>query len=299
MPPSDSEACRPDALLALRVLAEQAARAGGLVARQKFGHPCTVRRKPDGSEVTDVDEAAQAAVLACLRAARPQDAVIAEEGLADGGAGAATRAPVGRPPGAPAPDAGTGFCWIIDPLDGTRNYVQRIPLYTCSVAVAYRGDPAAGALYDPERDEMYSVSQDGPVLLNGEAILPVRPGRPSDSALGRPLVGIPSSLRGPAYALVRGWGPRVIVRNLGSAALHLAMVAVGQLQAAVMSDTRVWDIAAGGLMVMAAGGLLTALDGRPVFPVDLARYAGEPIACLASHDPQTHALLLPGTAELP
>ena len=92
---------------------------------------------------------------------------------------------------------------------------------------------------------------------------------------------------------MQGWRSRVVVRNLGATALHLAMVAAGQLQAALISDSRLWDIAAAWLMVTATGGVMTALDGAPILPLDVSRYANGAIPSLAAADPPTHARLLP------
>jgi myo-inositol-1(or 4)-monophosphatase len=283
MPAHGTAPTQPDFLRDLRLLAEGAARAGGAVARAAFGGALSVRCKSDGSEVTDADEAAQAAVIACLDAQRPGDALLAEETLA--GAEQARR---------PTP-ANNVVSWIIDPIDGTRNYVRGVPLYAVSVAAMFGGLPRAGAIYVPDRDDMYSASEPEGVLLNGQPIPPPRPLTAAPGRPAKPLVGIPSSLHGAAYDLMQSWIPRVIVRNLGSTAMHLAMVAAGQLQAALSADGRLWDIAAGWLLVKCAGGRTTGLGGGDVFPIDLATYAGEPIPTVAAHDAALHARLLAGT----
>jgi myo-inositol-1(or 4)-monophosphatase len=291
-------------LPALRELAERAARAGGVVARERFRGDNAVRRKPDGSDVTDADEAAQAAVLACLREARPDDGVIAEE-------------TVGCVPDAPSvngvPDApvrtNDRLCWIIDPLDGTRNYISGVPIYACTIAAMLGGYPIVGVTYDPEREEMYSASRAEGFLIDGRpvgavaagaspaAVASAPRGRRSPPAAPpefrrKPLAGIPSSLQGSAYELLQGWRRRVVVRNLGSTALHLALVAAGHLQASLTSDTKLWDIAAGWLMVTVAGGVMTRIDGSPIFPLDVATYSDQAIATLAVTDAQTHARLV-------
>jgi myo-inositol-1(or 4)-monophosphatase len=266
----------------LRLLAEQAARAGGQVAREGFERPYKLWRKADGTVVTEVDEAAQQAVLACLRAARGHDAVIAEEQLA------------GQPPDLPAGNGGR-LCWVIDPLDGTRNYVAGVPIYTCSVAVMADGAPIAGAIHDPERAELYSASRGEGLFRNGG---PVPAGsaaaRWARAGLRKPLAGIPSALTGTAYRVVQSWRRRVIVRNLGVTSLHLALVALGRLQACLVADSKLWDIAAGWLMIELAGGVMTTFDDEPLFPRDVSAYAGEAIPSLASCDRQVHERLLPG-----
>ena len=267
-------------LRSLRELAEHAARAGGDVARQCFHAAYAIRHKADGSEVTEADEAAQAAVIAALRARRPHDALIAEESLED-------------VPGAAAP-ADDVLCWIIDPIDGTRNYVRGIPLYAVAVAAMFGGYPVAAAIYIPDRDDMYSASRAEGFLVNGTAPTARAVKADTSGRARKPLAGIPSSFHGAAHGVMQDWMSRVVVRNLGSTATHLAMVAAGQFQAALVSGSRLWDIAAGWLLIDLTGGVMTTLDGRPVFPFNVAAYAGEPITSLAACDPQMHARLLPG-----
>jgi len=281
MPGDRNQPLGPQLRQKLRKLAERAACAGGAVARRSFGNRHRTRRKSDGSEVTEADRAAQEAIVACLRAARPDDDVIAEEGLSWIRPRRRTLRSRLR---ADAQDP--AICWVVDPLDGTRNFIAGIPLYAVSVAALCGGIPVAGAVYLPEREEMYSSAGDK-VLRNGRP-LPLRRRRPSE----RYLVGIPSALDRQALAVVRSWPRRVVLRNLGVTSLHLAMVAARQLEAALISDSRLWDIAAGWLLVRAAGGVMTRLDGRSIFPVNLARYAGEPIPSLACCTVVKHRALL-------
>jgi myo-inositol-1(or 4)-monophosphatase len=272
----------PQLRQSLRKLAEQAARAGGAVARQSFGSRHQTRRKSDGSEVTEADRAAQEAIVACLRAARPDDDLIAEEGPS----GIRPRRRT-TPRSRPRTDAtGPALCWVVDPLDGTRNFIAGIPLYAVSVAALCDGVPVAGAVYLPEREEMFSSAGDQ-VLCNGRPLFPRRR-RPGS----RCLVGIPSSLDRQALTVMRGWPAGLVLRNLGVTSLHLAMVAARQIEAALISDSRLWDIAAGWLLVRAAGGVMTRLDGRDIFPIDVTRYRAEPIPSLASSGKRIHRMLL-------
>ncbi len=267
---------RPDAtgggqLELLRRLCEQAARAGGEVARQLFATDLKVRFKADRSEVCDADEAAQAAILAALRAQRPSDAFLAEETL-----------PVSDRQGVlpqPAPDR---VCWIIDPVDGTRNFVRGIPLWACSVAAMLAGMPVAGAIYDPHRDRLYSADRDSGLLVNGRAWTRAPHGRSAPGGGSRrPIVGLPSTPRGPVAAIAHRWLDRCICRCLGSTALHLAMVATGELNGALTDNSHLWDLAAGWVLIRAAGGEMTSPAGDPLFPVDLAVYRGEELPALA------------------
>jgi len=263
---------------ALRLLAEEAARTGGQVARGYFRSELTVRLKDDRSEVSDADDAAQAAVVACIRAMRPRDAFIAEETL-----------PLLAEQTPPTNDA---FCWVIDPIDGTRNFVRGIPVYVCSVAVMRGGTPLAGALYDPERDTLYSASRDEGLFVNG------RPHPPELDAAARarrvhprPVVAIPSSPVGPMAARAHAWLDRYICRNLGTTALHLGLVATGELDGALADNCRLWDIAAGWVLLTAAGRVMTDPAGAPLFPLDVGRYHGEELPAIAA-SADFHAQLL-------
>jgi myo-inositol-1(or 4)-monophosphatase len=268
------------ALGSLRQLAEEAARAGGQAARLRFRTDLDVRLKADRSEVTDADEAAQAAVLACIRARRPADACIAEEAL----------------PGSPSGPSPTNdaLCWVIDPIDGTRNFVRGIPLYVCSVAAMLDGLPLVGAIYDPQRELLYSASRRETLLVNGK---PQPVGRGTQcQRLGpnpKPVVAIPSQPAGAVGPLAHAWLDRFVCRNLGSTALHLAMVATGELDAMLADNCRLWDLAAGCVLVTASGGKLTSPGGKPVFPLVVERYRGEELPVLATSALAQDRVLLP------
>lgn len=272
----------------LRLLAEQAARAGGAVARASFGRVGRVRRKADRSEVTDADEAAQRAVFAAIRSRRPDDAFIGEESLTP-----ETRRDE-HDQSDPRPDENRDaeLCWVVDPIDGTRNYVRGIPLYCCSVAVMTEGRPIAGAIYDPTRDVMYSGDEKHGARVDDQVVAFAADGpeRVPGSAQ-TPIVAIPSTRHREAHEIVHDWVDRLVVRNLGSTALHLALLAAGRLDGVLATNCRLWDIAAGALLVTAAGGVITSPYGQPLFPIDVTRYAGEDIPCLGAHR-DLHARLI-------
>jgi myo-inositol-1(or 4)-monophosphatase len=268
MPPADPGPTDADVFCDLRMLAETAARVGGRVARQYFRTDLAVRLKADRSEVSAADEAAQAAIVTCIRAQRPPDTFLAEEALGD----------------APGPVAGdsTNACWVIDPIDGTRNFVRGVPLYAVSVAAMIAGVPVVGAIYEPERDALYSASTGGPLLVNGAA-QPARAARPAHAGQNaRPLVAIPSRPTGSVARIAHDWLTRFICRNLGCTALHLAFVARGEFDALVADNPRLWDIAAGAVLISSAGKLMTSPAGAPLFPLDPGTYAGEEIPVLAA-----------------
>ena len=291
MPPFYFSPDDHDQLSTIRDLAEQAARAGGKVAREAFHSDLSVRCKADGSEVSDADESAQTEIIACIRAQRPDDSFITEESNEGSRVSARAAASSLETPPTPSNDR---LCWIIDPIDGTRNYIRGVPLYSVSVGVMFGGFPIAGAIYVPETNEMYSVGGLDGASCNDRLLTPATVTEAQNRGCSsKPLVGIPSSLQGLAYGVFHNWVARVVARNLGSTAMHLALVAAGRFQATLISDSRLWDIAAGWLLVKAAGGLMTTLDGEPIFPLDVAQYTDESIPSLAACNRQTYAQLLP------
>jgi myo-inositol-1(or 4)-monophosphatase len=252
----------------LRTLAERAARAGGAVARDAFAQPPGVRLKADASVVTDADIAAQAAVVRIIRAARPQDWCIGEEGPIEGGGG------------------GGGFAWLIDPIDGTRNFVRGSPAFACSVGVLRAGLPVAGAIYEPQRDTMYSAHLGGGLRVNGQVRDADLAERGPSGPPGELVVSLPSSATPAVGALMHACVDRWVIRNVGSAALHLAMVATGELDAALLATCKLWDLAAGAALLAAGGGAFLALDGQPLFPIDVQRRAAEELPSVAGRTPE-------------
>lgn len=287
----------------LRELAESAARLGGTVARQSFGRPGPISLKADRSEVTEIDLAAERAIIAHIRQRRPDDRFVAEEATERRGHQATQ-------PRTPKGNAATGaqlagdtdrrstipnrqsVCWVIDPIDGTRNYIRDVPVFTCCVAAMRAGFPIAGAIYDPIRDVMYSADAANGTYVNGR-ILPIEE---VDQLRARRrtrklIVAIPSARHRHVQAVVRTVFGRHVVRNFGSTALHLAMVATGRFDAAVTSNSRLWDLAAGWLIITQAGGVMTRLNGRPLFPLDVRKYRSGELPSLAGGR-RAHATLL-------
>ncbi len=279
-----SPAGRPEPLPAaaaeaLRRLAESAARVGGAVAREAFGRTQVVSLKGDRSEVTEIDIAAQRAIVAHLRAQRPDDAFVGEESAeADSG------------PSAAPPDS--EIWWIIDPIDGTRNYIRGVPSFSCSVAAMRGGVPVAGAVYEPIADLMYTAALGGGARINGRpAAVHGCDADPPAAPPDKLLVAVPSARREATRRLVSLVVERHVVRNYGSVALHLAMVAAGQLDAAAAGNPKLWDIAAGLLLVTEAGGVVTAPDGAAILPLDPAAGVGRELPVLAGSR-AAHARLL-------
>ena len=255
----------------LRRTACRLAELGVLTARPFFGKVGSTR-KADDTPVTEADHAAQAAILDALARLHPAHAVLTEEIVA-------------RPQQHAAAGAAE-FCWVVDPIDGTRNFGRGVGLWSTSVAVLQDGRPVAGAVCDATNERTYSASVSEGAFV-GTQQLRLRD-RPID---GDTTIAISSLRRRAMPAAVRGWLDCYLYRNLGSLCLHLAWVAAGLFDAAYAWECKTWDVAAGSLLIEQAGGLVTDHAGNPIWPVDVAKYRGEDLPILAG-PPAMHARLL-------
>lgn len=252
----------PDQLLAV---CEEAARAGAeelLAWRGRF----QCRQKAPRDLVTDADLASERAIREVIRGRFPDHGMLGEE--------------------APTPeDLLRPYCWIIDPLDGTTNYAHGIPCFAVSIAVACHGQLRAGVVLDPERRECFAAAVGRGATLNGEpmAVSRVQSLEECLAAISFPahLVDDSPDLK----AFLRAARRCQAIRRTGSAALNLAYVASGRLDAHWAHEIHPWDAAAGILLIREAGGVATGADGRP-FDVAAADY-------LAASTPQLHRALLP------
>jgi myo-inositol-1(or 4)-monophosphatase len=238
---------------------------GGRIALEHL-RQLSVQRKADGSMVTDAEGAIQQRLCAEIRSAFPQDGILAEEGRV--------------PPTWPARPRDW---WVVDPLDGTANFGLGMPGFAISVGILRNGMPLAGAVYDPIADWLYTASAGHGAWVNGRRLV-VRPQPLSPHSL----LAIRTPYHGQVPAFVNMWLCRYRLRRFGSTALQLCYAASGGL--ALVHDQRamLWDIAGAAPVLQEAGGVLTRPDSSPLFPLEPARYRGEPIALLAG-DPQGHA----------
>jgi myo-inositol-1(or 4)-monophosphatase len=239
------------------------ARQAGEVALTRQGSDFSKARKSDQSLVTDVDIQIQQLITDHVAREFPRHGILAEEST--------ETAPGMTDPGS------AEYCWVIDPLDGTRNYVHGLPFYCVSIALLERGEPVVGVIHDPNCDRAYSAVKGQGAFADGR--------RMGVSAAGwsdGPLLGIPTPRRTPLPAAIyQDWGARGVLRHIGSTCLNLALTACGALDACFAQEVKLWDVAAGALLVTEAGGLVTSPDGQSVFPVEPQRYGGEDIAVLA------------------
>ncbi len=233
-----------------------AARVGALVVGGSFGGTQTASFKGVVDPVTEVDHRSEQEILAVLRTHRPDDAVLAEEG---GG----SRDIAGRH-------------WVVDPLDGTVNFLHGIPQVSVAVGLYEDGSPLVGVVIDPLRNEEFTASTGSGTRLNGNPV------SVADRTLDEGVIatGFPYDrrTRGAAYAAIVGTVVERArgIRRLGSAALDLAWVACGRLDGYWEFGLGPWDIAAGMVLVIEAGGAVTDHTGAPSTLFDSLFIAGGP-----------------------
>ena len=222
--------------------------------------------------VTSADRAAEAAIVNTIQQAYPQHAILTEE--------------AGRI-GAPKSD----YLWIIDPLDGTLNFMHGLPQYAISIALSYRGEIVIGVIYDVAKNELFTAEKGKGAYLDNHRI------RVSDTKdMNRALIGTgfpfrrTDDFKSYMQAFMRVTERTAGVRRPGSAALDLAWVAAGRYDGFWESGLSKWDIAAGGLMVLEAGGLITDLSGGE-------NWLEEGRVCAGT--PRIFAQLLPLVGKLP
>lgn len=233
----------PPSAVDLLKVAEAAARAGAkelMAWRGRF----TARQKGLHDLVTDADLASEKAVRAVIGAAYTDHGILGEEAPA-------------------AEQLDREFCWVVDPLDGTTNYVHGFPCWGVSIAVAHRRRLLAGVVLDPLHEECFSAAAGQGATLNGEAISTTAATEVGESLLA---VSFPAHLvreSADLEAFLRVAPACQAIRRTGSAALNLAYVACGRLDGHWAHEIHPWDSAAGVLLVQEAGGVATGSDGRP------------------------------------
>lgn len=233
---------------ALLNVAVMAARRGGdtLIRSLNRLESIKVETKGRNDFVSEADHAAERAVIDTIRKHYPEHAILAEESGADGE---------------------SDHLWVIDPLDGTTNFLHRFPVFCVSVALLQKGKLAHGVVYDPLRQELFTASHGQGAQLDGRKI------RVSgQTSLERALLGTgfpfrDSNMALPPYmqmleaAILNTAG----VRRAGAAALDLCYVAAGRLDAFWETGLHKWDMAAGALIIREAGGIISGLDGSESF----------------------------------
>ncbi len=230
---------------------ESAARAGGRVLLEWVGR-FQARHKGPRDLVTEADYASQREIRRIVSATFPDHGFVGEE--ADDGAG--------QPPPVVAGHGGRGLRWIVDPLDGTTNYVHGFPAWCVSIALARDDELLAATIYDPLRDECFTAAAGAGAKLNGTAIRAAATTDPSEAVVA---LSFPPHVTSdsPSVADFLAVLPAVhSVRRTGSTALNLAWLACGRLHAFWARRIACWDAAAGFLIVRESGGSVARFGDR-------------------------------------
>lgn len=194
--------------------------------------------------VSEVDKAAEAAIIETLLNAYPTHAILAEESGASG-------------------NQGSEYLWIIDPLDGTTNFLHSFPQYCVSIALQQNGATTQAVIFDPTRNELFAATKGAGAFLNDKRIRVTRRDKLADTLIG---TGFPFRSEAdianyiPMFKAISGKCQGL--RRPGSAALDLAYVAAGRLDGFFEKGLKPWDIAAGALIVTEAGGITGTFEGE-------------------------------------
>jgi myo-inositol-1(or 4)-monophosphatase len=253
----------------LLALAESAAleAAGMLTARRSAGRPGVLATKSSPTDVvTEADRAAETMIIERILAERPGDAFLGEEG---GQREASTPA---------TPGGGPAVRWIVDPLDGTVNYMYGLPDFAVSIAAEVGGTVVAGVVHVPVRGEVFTAVAGGGAWLRAAGLPAVRLRCTTGVRLARALVatgfGYAAASRRVQGEVVAALLPLVRdIRRAGCAAVDLCSVAAGRVDGYYERGVHAWDIAAGGLIAREAGAVTGGLSGKPAGP-DLTLAAG-------------------------
>jgi len=241
----------------LHTAVKAARKAGGIITRASRDlENVAVTTKRQKDFVTEVDKAAEDAVIATLKAAYPGHAILAEESGASGE---------------------SEYTWVIDPLDGTTNFIHGFPQYAVSIGLLHKGVPAQAVIYDPNRNELFTASKGRGAFLNERRMRVSRRAHLDDALIG---TGFPFRDIDRLEEYVRMFRQvthkTVGIRRPGAASLDLAYVAAGRLDGFWEIGLSPWDMAAGALLILEAGGLIGDFDGEDKYLDSGEVVAGSP-----------------------
>jgi myo-inositol-1(or 4)-monophosphatase len=229
----------------LNIAIKAALRAGKIISRASLDiDQLKVSTKQQSDYVTEVDKAAEATIIDTLRETYPKHAILAEETGHSG-------------------QEGSEYQWIIDPLDGTTNFIHGFPQYAVSIAMAHKGVLTHAVIFDPSRNELFTASKGAGAYLNDKRIRVSKRIRLDEALIG---TGFPYRVfdHVDAYlAIFKEMTKRTAgMRRPGAASLDLAYVAAGRLDGFWEFGLSPWDMAAGALLISEAGGLVGDLAGE-------------------------------------
>ncbi len=246
---------------------QDVARGAGRIVMDKYASVKSTTQKTGlGDIVTEVDLASEEYIVSRVTRECPNAGILSEEG------------------GALCEDKGDGV-WVIDPIDGTRNYVVGIPMFCVSIGITRNGRPEVGAIYDPVHDEMFFASPGAGASVNGERFTTSTQSTLEDILINVSWMKHRTDRRRFIDYIERLSNDTSYFRRFGSAALALAYVASGRLHAYIQSGVKSWDVCAGIAICEQAGAIVTDFNNNPI---DLAQKEIEILAA----NPPIHALLM-------
>ncbi|MEO6437526.1 MAG: inositol monophosphatase family protein [Tepidisphaeraceae bacterium] len=234
--------------------------------------------------VTDADRASQRFIVAGLRKRFADDGIVGEESETGSSITFECTHPRGRN-------------WVIDPIDGTNNFIAGLGNFCVCIGLLDEGYPILGVVYDVTRDVMYSAAR-GLGAWEGSRKMEALPTPLSDASMIMFTSNLLTGGRCPNWACEFLTQQTWKMRILGSAALEAVYVAAGVAHGAITVNGKLWDVAAAAALVLEAGGTMTDLSGKSIFPFDLANYGGAKVPFLAAGG-AAHAALLKMITDYP
>lgn len=229
----------------IREVALRAAKEAGAILREGLERTRIIEYKGDKNIVTDVDRRSEEAIASLVQRELPGHSLVSEEG---------TRL-----------EGNSGYRWFVDPLDGTTNYAHGYPCFSVSIGVEKDGELIYGVVYDPSLEELFTAERDGGAFLNGRRLRVSAISRLSNALLA---TGFPSDVATAEENNLDHFAKFIkraqAVRRPGSATLDLCYVAAGRFDGFWELRLNAWDVVAGALAVMEAGGRVTDLKGQPL-----------------------------------
>lgn len=256
------------------------ARGAGKIILQHYGNVERLTKTHIAAHeeaVTAADRASQRFIVAGLRPRYPDDGIVGEESDSGESITFESNNPHGRH-------------WVIDPIDGTNNFIGGLGMFCVCIGLIDRGEPVLGVVYDVTRDVMYTAARGHGAWQGNKPIhVPTEP--LSESSMIMFTSNLLTNKKCPTWATMYLAQTSWKIRILGSAALEAVYVGAGIAHGAVTVNGKLWDVAAAAAIVLEAGGVITDLTGKAIFPFDLRNYQGAKVPFLAAA-PQAHRQLL-------
>lgn len=248
---SDSLSYRVGSKSFTAVAINAASKAGEWIKSKQGAYQNLDMKSSSKDLVTEIDKGSETLIKNLLHTHFPQHEIWGEEGIGDDN------------PLSLDDIRDEEYAWIVDPIDGTTNFVHGFPFYSVSIALAYRGEIIVGVIYDPSQDEMFVAEKGKGAYLRGKPMVVSNERSLEESLIGSGFSNTPGSMELNLQAMTELLPKVRNIRTTGSAALHLAYVAAGRISGFCELGLNPWDVAAGALLVQESGGKVTDVKGTP------------------------------------